>query len=259
MSEQISRWLDGDLAQNEGAAAFKPITSTGNNSANSGATNVRESVAMYALIGEVMRGNQTAATSVALGRSRSIFEALDKEPTVFAPSSANDVAKVVRGQVELELNESQEQSRELQEQAGFVDKLVANGAPITVSASAAAGTIGSTTRKASRLNLAVIAFASVATIGAIAWLGMSSQSVQPGAAPAVLAQTPGQAGQTTLVADTSTPTSQPAAVQRTMVQSPVVMQAQWGEYLVAHRQSANTAAIMPATRNVVVQCSGKEC
>jgi hypothetical protein len=250
MSEQISRWLDGDLAQNEGAAAFKPITSTGNNSVSSGATNVRESVAMYALIGEVMRGNQTA---------RSIFEALDKEPTVFAPSSANDVAKVVRGQVELELNESQEQSRELQEQAGFVDKLVANGAPISVSASAAAGTIGSTTRKASRLNLAVIAFASVATIGAIAWLGMSSQSAQPGAAPAVLAQTPGQAGQTTLVADTSTSTSQPAAVQRTMVQSPVVMQAQWGEYLVAHRQSANTAAIMPATRNVVVQCSGKEC
>jgi sigma-E factor negative regulatory protein RseA len=85
MNEKISALMDGELDREEARDAIRLLGQT---------DQYREKWDTFHLIGEVLRGDEHAAERVDSRRKRteSIFAALDKEPTVFAPAAAKSVA-----------------------------------------------------------------------------------------------------------------------------------------------------------------------
>jgi negative regulator of sigma E activity len=213
MSEQISRWVDGDLVSAESAVVAKRCLAN---------FEERDAFSSYLLIGEVMRNGQCATRASTLR----IFDALEKEPTIFAPSAA---AKLSVGLEDIEGYSA----------SGTVESwpAVANGNI----ARAPSNPPATTKNRFSRVNYAIAATASAATIGAVMWVGLQNANQIE------------QSNKNTVVAQSAPVVQVVAQVPNKAAEDISNTQAinlNISEYLAAHRQVVNTVAILPASRVV---------
>ncbi len=211
MSEQISRWVDGDLASTESTVAAKRCMAN---------IEERDTFSSYLLIGELMRNGQCATRANTLR----IFDALEKEPTIFAPSAAAKLSAAPESAEGYGANIAQWPA-------------VANGDILHTTSSAS---LAPTERRFSRINYAIAAAASAATIGAVMWVGLQNANQIEQKQNAVVAQS---VPVVQIAAQEASQSSE--AIANTQVVNPNI-----SEYLAAHRQVANSVAIMPASRVV---------